>query len=198
MRQPVQCKCLGLVPRTRTLITLRQKQVRRRRQRRGGDGGSSRLRAYPLPPPPTTSAVLTGALPQPALWFDNEMCPTARPVNNWTRAARRPLFTAVDAGCCSVLYTDPSGRFSPQRAFSVPAGLGNGQGAKEIIRHNLARERPKFGHNLVRKRHKIFHAWTTKIWSFGRLMKTWAQICKHFTSIFTSAVWKRKNSNYIL
>ena len=38
--------------------------------------------------------------------------------------------------------------------YSVPARLGNGQGAKEI-RHNLARERPKFGHNLVSKRHKI-------------------------------------------
>ena len=35
---------------------------------------------------------------------------------------------------------------------SVPAMLGKGQGAKEIG-HNLARERPKFGHNLVRKRH---------------------------------------------
>ena len=65
--------------------------------------------------------------------------------------------------------------------YSVPARLGKGQGAKEIG-HNLARERPKFGHNLVHKRHKIFYAWTTKIWSCGQLMKTWAQICKHFTS----------------
>ena len=83
--------------------------------------------------------------------------------------------------------------------YSVPARLGKGQRAKEI-EHNLARERPKFGHNnyLVRKRHKIFYAWTTKIWSCGRLMKTWPQICKRFTSIFTSAVWKHKNSNYIL
>ena len=40
---------------------------------------------------------------------------------------------------------------------SVPARLGKGQGAKEIG-HNLACERPKFGHNLVRKRHKIFYA----------------------------------------
>ena len=37
------------------------------------------------------------------------------------------------------------------------AGLGKGQGAKEIG-HNLARERPKFGHNLGRKRHKIGHS----------------------------------------
>ena len=35
---------------------------------------------------------------------------------------------------------------------SVPARLGKGQGAQEIG-HNLARERPKFGHNLVRKQH---------------------------------------------
>ena len=69
----------------------------------------------------------------------------------------------------------------------VPTTLGKEQGAKEIG-HNLARERPKFGHNLVRKRHKIFYARTTKIWFCGRLMKTWAQICKHFTSIFTLAV----------
>ena len=88
-------------------------------------------------------------------------------------------------------------RFYRSLLASVPARLGKGQGAKEIG-HNLARERPKFGHNLVRKRHKIFYAWTTKIWSCGRLMKIWAQICKHFTSIFTSAVWKHKNSNYIL
>ena len=73
------------------------------------------------------------------------------------------------------------------RVISVPARLGKGQGAKEIG-HNLARERPEFGHNLVRKRHKIFYVRTIKIWSCGRLMKTWAQICKHFTSIFTSAV----------
>ena len=32
--------------------------------------------------------------------------------------------------------------------LGVPARLGKGQGAKEIG-HNLARERPKFGHNLV-------------------------------------------------
>ena len=65
---------------------------------------------------------------------------------------------------------------------SVPARLGKGQGAKEIG-HNLAREQPKFGHNLVRKQHKIGHTFTRE-----RLVKTWAQICKHFTSIFTSAV----------
>ena len=39
-------------------------------------------------------------------------------------------------------------------SLSVPAGLGKGQGAKEIG-HNLACEQLKFGHNLVRKRHKI-------------------------------------------
>ena len=106
---------------------------------------------------------------------------------------------------------------------SVPAKLGKGQGAKEIG-HNLARERPKFGHNLVRKRHKIghslerewpseahFYAWTTKIRSQSSVrMKrglgtiVWA-IDENMgtnllavTSIFTSAVWKHKNSNYIL
>ena len=84
---------------------------------------------------------------------------------------------------------------------SVPAKLGNGQGAKEIG-HNLAREQPKFGHNLVRKRHKIGHSLerlTTftrerpkfghnpacepnEVWVqfCGRSMKTWAQICKYF------------------
>ena len=41
--------------------------------------------------------------------------------------------------------------------ISVPAGLGKGQGAKEIG-YNLACERPKFGHNLMCKRHKIFYA----------------------------------------
>ena len=40
--------------------------------------------------------------------------------------------------------------------YGVPARLRKGQGAKEIG-HNLARERPKFGHNFVRKRHKIFY-----------------------------------------
>ena len=34
------------------------------------------------------------------------------------------------------------------------SSLGKGQGAKEIG-HNVARERPKFGHNLVHKQHKI-------------------------------------------
>ena len=64
---------------------------------------------------------------------------------------------------------------SGPRWRSVPARLGNGQGAKEIG-HNLARERPKFGHNLVCKQHNIrhslerecsswahFYGWTTKI-----------------------------------
>ena len=42
--------------------------------------------------------------------------------------------------------------------FGIPARLVKGQGAKEIG-HNLARERPKFGHNfLVRKRHKMGHS----------------------------------------
>ena len=62
---------------------------------------------------------------------------------------------------------------------SVPARLGKGQGAKEIW-HNLAREQPKFGHNLERDERN-------EVWAqfCGRSMKTWAQICKHFTSIFT-------------
>ena len=59
---------------------------------------------------------------------------------------------------------------NPAVHTSVPA-MAKGQGAKEI------------GHNLARERHKIFYARTTKIWSCGQLMKTWAQICKHFTSI---------------
>ena len=41
--------------------------------------------------------------------------------------------------------------------MGVPAWLGKGQGAKEIM-HNLAHERSKFWHNLVRKRHKIGHS----------------------------------------
>ena len=105
----------------------------------------------------------------------------------------------------------------------VPARLGKGQGAKEIG-HNLARERPKFGHNLVRKRHKIghslerewpseahFYAWTTKsrsqsstrkkrglgtiLWAIDENIGTNLQA---IISIFTSAVWKHKNSNYIM
>ena len=63
--------------------------------------------------------------------------------------------------------------------YSVPARLGNGQGAKEI-RHNLARERPKFWRNLVRERNEVW------VQFCGRSMKTWAKICKHFTSSFTS------------
>ena len=94
---------------------------------------------------------------------------------------------------------------------SVPARLGKGQGAKEIG-HILAHKQPKFGHNLVRKRHnraqfrarmnkftftherrKFGHNPArkgNKVWAqfCGRSMKTWVQICKHFTSIFTSAV----------
>ena len=106
---------------------------------------------------------------------------------------------------------------------SVPARLGKGQGAKEIG-HNLACERPKFEHNLVRKRHKIghslerewpseahFYAWKIKIrWQSSTRMKLglgtilWAidenmgTNLQAVTSIFTSAVWKHKNSNYIL
>ena len=37
---------------------------------------------------------------------------------------------------------------------SVPARLGNGRLCAKEIRHNLARERPKFGRDLVRKRRK--------------------------------------------
>ena len=107
------------------------------------------------------------------------------------RATQIYSYTATATRLCSFMATEL------HSYISVPARLGKGQGAKEIG-HNLARERPKFGHNLVRKRHKIFYAWTTKIWSCEWLMKTWAQICKHFTSIFTSAVWKHKNSNNIL
>ena len=78
--------------------------------------------------------------------------------------------------------------------------MGKGQGAKEIG-HNLAREQPKFGLNLVRERHIIGHSLERELPKFGRnpghernevwaqfcgrSMKTWAQICKHFTSIFT-------------
>ena len=105
---------------------------------------------------------------------------------------------------------------------SVAARSGKGRGAKEIG-HNLVRGRPKFGHNLVRKRHKIghclkrewpshFYARTTKnsVTSqhanetrsghnfVGNRWQHGAQICKHFTSIFTSAAWKHKNRNYIL
>ena len=36
--------------------------------------------------------------------------------------------------------------------LGVPAGLGNGQGAKEIG-HNLVRDKSKYGHNLVHKRY---------------------------------------------
>ena len=81
----------------------------------------------------------------------------------------------------------------------VPARLGKGQGAKEIG-HNLARERPKFGHNSVRKRRTKSGAvlsandqvtllrvndqnsvtiQQSKL-GLGKSMKTWAQICKHF------------------
>ena len=98
--------------------------------------------------------------------------------------------------------------------YSVPARLGKGQGAKEIG-HNLAREQPKFGHNLMRERHIIGHSlereWPkfgrnpaherNEVWAqfCGRSKKTWAQICKHFTSIdWNTRDWKHKNSNYIL
>ena len=46
----------------------------------------------------------------------------------------------------------------------------------------FTRERPKFGHNSARERNE---AWAQFC---GRSMKTWEQICKHFTSIFTAAV----------
>ena len=51
--------------------------------------------------------------------------------------------------------------------YSVPAKLGKGQGAKEI-RHNLAREQPKFRHNLVRERHIIGHSSERECLKFGR------------------------------
>ena len=101
---------------------------------------------------------------------------------------------------------------------SVPARLGKGQGAKGI-RHNLAREQPKYGHNLVRKQHKIghslerewpsqahFYVWTTKIclqssmrmkrglgtilWVIDENMGTNLQA--------SSAVCRYKNNNYVL
>ena len=63
---------------------------------------------------------------------------------------------------------------------SVPARLVKGQGAKEIG-HNLACERPKFGHNLVRKRLKS----GTILWAIDENMGTNRQAV---TCIFTSAV----------
>ena len=72
---------------------------------------------------------------------------------------------------------------------SVPTRLGKGRGAKEI------------GHNLVRKRHKIGHTFTRERPKFcivGDWWKHGHKICKHFTNIFTSAVWKPQKSNYIL
>ena len=67
--------------------------------------------------------------------------------------------------------------------LSVPARLGKGQGAKEIG-HNLACERPKFGHNLVvqttqnllRVNDKFF-----VLWAIDENMGTNLQaFCKHF------------------
>ena len=43
------------------------------------------------------------------------------------------------------------------RSCSVPARLGKGHGAEEIV-HNLASERPEFGHNLVHERQTIGHS----------------------------------------
>ena len=80
--------------------------------------------------------------------------------------------------------------------ISVPATrLVKGQGAKEI-RHNLACERHKIGHSLERERPKFCHNPARKL---GTILCGWkrAQICKHFTSIFTSVVWKYKNRKYI-
>ena len=79
--------------------------------------------------------------------------------------------------------------------FSVPARLGKGQVAKEIG-HNLARERQKIGHSkeCARPSRTQFYASNDQnlaqtstrtkrdLAQFcGRSMKTWAQICKHFT-----------------
>ena len=66
---------------------------------------------------------------------------------------------------------------------SVPARLGERQGAKEIG-HNLAREKPQFGHNLVRKRHKIGHSLERERPKFGHnpaheRNEVWAQFCGH-------------------
>ena len=72
--------------------------------------------------------------------------------------------------------------------FSVPARLAKGQVAKEI------------GHNLTRERHKIgaqFSAQTTqnRAQFCGRLMKTWAQICKHVQTFLHQLSENRKTAN---
>ena len=72
---------------------------------------------------------------------------------------------------------------STMTVSSVPARLRKGQGAKEIG-HNLARERPKFGHNSVRKRHKIFlrvNDQNLVLWAIDENMGTNLQaFYKHF------------------
>ena len=115
--------------------------------------------------------------------------------------------------------------FSPNRrqvVRSVPARLGKGQGAEEIG-HNLARDRPKFGHNLVRQKigHSLdFRAWTTKSGRAHfhvRTAKIWAQsstrtkqdlgtmmwaidenMGRNLQALYgSSADWKHKNRNYM-
>ena len=73
---------------------------------------------------------------------------------------------------------------------SVPARLGKGHRAKEIG-HNLAREQPKFRQNLCTNDTKLgtlsrVNDQNLVLWAIDE--NIWAQICKHFTSIFTSAV----------
>ena len=62
----------------------------------------------------------------------------------------------------TVNTTAAHGQLVQYTSNSVPARLGKWQGAIDIG-HNLACERPKFGHNLARKR------------------QNWAQISKQFT-----------------
>ena len=125
-------------------------------------------------------------------------CQFATVLRDWFVRRNRVASPGVGYGNESV-QTTASWYYCGVLSDSVPARLGKGQGAKEIG-HSLARERPKFGHNLVRERHIIGHSlereWPkfgrnpaherNEVWAqfCGRSMKTWAQICKHFTSIF--------------
>ena len=89
--------------------------------------------------------------------FEDDLPPILNALEVKGRDPRLVLEVAQHLGA----YRDISvcGGWWPGRmkCISVPARLGKGQGAKEIG-HNLARERPKFGHNFVRKRHKIVYA----------------------------------------
>ena len=69
---------------------------------------------------------------------------------------RRLISEGEDHAEREVLCDLPADTAMRQDSVTVPARLGQGQGAKEIG-HNLAHKRPKFGHNLVRKRTKIGH-----------------------------------------